>query len=86
MTLNELSLLSRSKIKVLSGYNGIVLCKSFDRKKHIKIGEREVCSMWAECELSKNASYGNIATPIICVYVNGAEEREKAEKALACRL
>lgn len=85
MTVNELSVLNRSELKVLSGYNGIVLCKSFDPKKHIKIGEREVLSIWAECRTNKNMSFGNIAIPIICVYVSGAEEREKEKNALAER-
>lgn len=85
MTVNELSVLIRCKLKVLSGYNGIVLCKSFSPDKHIKIGEREVLSIWAECEISKNISYGNTARPIICVYTEGREEYEKERKALTER-
>lgn len=85
MTVDELSVLCRSELKVLSGYNGIVLCKSFDPKKHIKIGEREVISIWAECRTNKNMSYGNIAIPIVCVYAEGREEYEKERKALAER-
>lgn len=82
MTVNELSVLNRSRLKVLSAYNGIVLCKAFDPKKHIKIGEREVCSFWAECVINKSISYGNTAQPIICVYVEGSEEYKKEREVL----
>lgn len=73
----------QSELKVMSGYNGKVLCKDFNEKKHAHLADREVHSVWAECVATKGLAFGNIAKPIICCYVDGKEE---AEKALAERM
>lgn len=73
----------RSELKVMSAYNGKVLCKDFNEKKHAHLADREVHSVWAECVSTKGLGFGNIAKPIICVYVDGKPE---AEKALAERM
>ena len=43
-----------SDLKVLSGYNGKVLCRRFDPKKHTEIGEREISSYQAEEEVTRS--------------------------------
>lgn len=43
-----------SDLKVLSGYNGKVLCRRFNPKKHTEIGEREISSYWAEEEVTRS--------------------------------
>ena len=48
MKLNELleaNINFCSPLEVRSAFNGRVLCKNFDRKKHIEIGERELVSL-----------------------------------------
>lgn len=80
MTVKEFSDLCHSKIKVMSGYNGKVLCKAFKPEKHTEIGEREIVSVWCEIEATKPSGYYNIALPVMCVYVYGAKECEEASK------
>lgn len=65
-----------STLKVLSGYNGKVVCRDFNKNKHIDIGEREIISVFADL-LIKDIGFGKHAYPIICVYVNGYEEYKK---------
>ena len=80
MTVKEFSDLCHSKIKVMSGYNGKVLCKAFKPKKHTEIGEREIVTVWCEIEATKPSGYYNIALPVMCVYVHGAKECAEANK------
>lgn len=62
-----------STLKVLSGYNGKVLCYKFNKDKHIDVGDREITSIFADLSIKDNG-FGKYAYPIICVYVNGYEE------------
>lgn len=80
MTVREFSDLCHSKIKVMSAYNGKILCKTFNSEKHTEIGEREVISIWCEIEATKPSGYYNIALPVMCVYANGAKEYYEANK------
>ena len=80
MTVNEFSDLCHSKIKVMSAYNGKVLCKAFKPEKHTEIGEREIVSVWCEIEATKPSGNYNIALPVMCVYVHGAKEYDEANK------
>lgn len=68
---------ARSEIMVMSAFDGKVLCKAFDPKKHNKYANREIISIWADVRLSSGISYGNWVKPIICVYVDGKEEADK---------
>ena len=78
MTVNEFfKYYCKSDLKVMSGYNGKILCKRFNPKRHIEIGEREVAAVWAEIEVTKPSGYRQSATPIICAYVHGYIEYEK---------
>lgn len=77
MTVLELyeTLSSETSLKVLSAYNGKLLCSKFNEKKHAKIGEREVVKAWAEIFVRKVA-YGNMAYPIVCAYARPEWEKE----------
>lgn len=78
MTVNEFfECYCQSNLKIMSGYNGKVLCKRFIPKKHIEIGTREITSVWAEIEVPKSSAFRQSITPIICVYVDGTKEYEK---------
>lgn len=79
MTVLELyeTLSSETNLKVLSAYNGKVLCSKFNEKKHTEIGERSVIKIWAEITTRK-LTYSNAAYPIVCVYANGLPEWEEA--------
>lgn len=79
MKLKEFAELCRSPIKVLSAYNGKVLCHHFDKEKHIEIGEREFHCCWSEIKVG-NSTYGNWANSVICVYVDGHEEYLKEQQ------
>lgn len=70
----------KSQLKVLSGYNGKVLCYSYDPQKHSEIGERELLCIWADIKVS-SYGFGNCATPILCCHASGTKEYE-AEEAL----
>ena len=80
MILIDFAKICHSDIKVLSAYNGKVLCKRFDSQKHENIGAREVVSFWSEVRTTNSLSFGNIAIHVVCVYVHGAEEY-RAERA-----
>lgn len=67
---------AHSPIKVMSGYNGKVLAKRYNPKKHKHISDREVTSVWSEMEVSKSGGFSQIALPMLCIYVNGKEEYE----------
>ena len=73
MTVAELGSVVKSPIKVMSAYNGKVLCHRYKPEKHKEIDEREVYSVWTEIKLINNA-YGNYAEPIICCYADGTKE------------
>ena len=67
----------KSDLKVLSAFNGKVLCRNFNPQKHVEIADREVHSVWAEIVVTTRCSFGNYAKPIICVYVDGRKEYEE---------
>ena len=79
VTLLELSKLNdcnRARIEVKSGYNGKVLCKRFNEKKHESIADRQVLSFWPEIRVEN----GNYCYPIICCFVEGLKELEQELK------
>lgn len=79
ITLEEFSKVCHKGIKVLSAYNGKVLCYAYDRnnERHKEIGERNISSVWAELDI-KGGGFGKYCTPILCCYVDGTEECRKA--------
>lgn len=83
MKVKEYAKHCRSPLKVLSAFNGKVLCFAFDEKKHLEIAEREISSVWAEITVT-NSNFGNYAKPIMCAFVDGRIEYEKemAKKAV----
>lgn len=78
MTLEEFNTLCHGEIQVISGFNGTILCRNFKNTKHKELGNREVLNVWTEIRTTKDTCFGNWAKPIICVYVDGAEECRKA--------
>lgn len=76
MTVQELYKVSRSHIKIMSGYNGKVLCYQYSPEKHKKLSEREILSIWSEVKVI-TCSGGDYAKAIISVFVNGSEEYKK---------
>lgn len=84
MTVNEFfKYYCKNDLKVMSGYNGKILCKRFNPKKHVEIGKREIVAVWAEIETEKQHGFGykHYATPIICAYAEGYIEYEKERLA-----
>lgn len=67
-------------IKVLSSYNGKLLCKNYNPKKHSHLNSREVRSMWPDLVVVKGVLGSSIAKPILCLYVDGREEYEEEQK------
>lgn len=67
-----------SLVEVRSGFNGKMLCRNFDPKKHNEIGERELVSMWADTKKHRNDP-GAPVCPVLCCYVDGRPEYEKEE-------
>ena len=84
MTVNELynEIGVESPMKILSAYNGRVLCYSFnlEKEKHQALGERIILNIWAEINVSKRLGFGNYADVILCAYVDGTPEYEKEYK------
>ena len=84
MTINELysKVQIRSPMKILSAYNGRVICYNFNpnKEEHKKLGERQILDIWAEMRVTQNAGFGNRADVIICAYADGFQEYEKALK------
>lgn len=84
MTVNELynEIGVRSPMKILSAYDGRVLCYNFnpEKEKHQVLGERRILDIWAEIKATQNVGYGNYAGVILCAYVDGAPEYEKEHK------
>lgn len=65
-----------STLEVRSAYNDKVLCRNFDRKKHIEIGERELVSLCASTKKQGDDPSGWIY-PVLYCYVDGRPEYEK---------
>lgn len=84
MTVNELcdNLSIQSPLKILSAYNGKVLCYDFKpgNEKHKEIGERKIDTLWAEMRFTKSSGFGNYADSVLCAFVDGYPEHEKALK------
>ena len=80
MTVNELSQYVKCDLEVKSGFNGKILCKKYDLKKHTEIADREVSAIWSEIRALNGCGYSSMAKPVICVYVNGQPECEKLHK------
>ena len=74
LTVGDFAKICKTDIKVLSAFNGKVLCKRFDPKKHIEIASREIVSVWSEIRVNKTIGYSNAAFAEICVYVDGKNE------------
>lgn len=79
MKVKDLAEITRGEIKILSGYNGKVLCRCYDTVKHKDLGEREVLSLWPDIRIS-DTSFGNWARPLLGVFVDGHIEAEKDVK------
>lgn len=67
----------QSTLKVMSAFNGKVLCHNFNPEKHKEIGERRVSTVWADI-LVRDTGFGHYASPIMCVYADGLKEMEEA--------
>ena len=79
MILAELAKLAEyghGHIEVKSGYNGKVLCKKFNEKKHQTLAKREVLSFWPEIKIDR----GRYCYPIVCCFVDGLQEYEEDHK------
>lgn len=76
MTLSEFASLCQTTVCAKSGFNGKILCWSFNPEKHVEIGEREVLSAWCELKVDNNG-YSSFVRPIISVFVEGKPEFEK---------
>lgn len=76
MTVSELFDKCESTLKVMSAYNGKVLCHRFIPEKHKEIGERRVSAVWADIVV-KDTGFEHYARPIMCVYADGLKEMEK---------
>lgn len=84
MTVLELSKVTQGPMKVMSGYNGKVLCRAFKKEKHEEIGKREVLSVWSEITVT-NSGYHSFASTILCVYVSGGKEHEEHIRKLVMK-
>lgn len=73
MTVSELAKVTQTGMKVMSAYNGKVLCHRFDTEKHKAIGEREVRAVCADLRILDGA-FSKQCAPILCVYADGTEE------------
>ena len=76
MTVAELDKVAQRPLKVMSGFNGKVLCHRFKEDKHQEIGAREVISVWPEISVT-NSGFSSSATAILCVSVYGHKECAK---------
>lgn len=72
-------------LKVLSAFNGKVLCHKFKPEKHIEIADRNVKSLWADLiTYNSGCDYHKRVKPILCVFVDGKKEYDEwweSEKA-----
>jgi len=80
MTVKEFSEIVQGPIEVKSGYNGKLLCRVYNDKKHSAISEREVTTVWPEIRATNGFGYDSYARPVICVFVHGSKEAALAEK------
>lgn len=71
----------QSNLKVMSGYNGKVLCHNFNpnNDKHKEIGKREILSLWADI-VTVGHGYSSYARPVMCAYVDGVKEWREENK------
>lgn len=67
----------QSTLKVMSAFNGKVLCHNFNPEKHKEIGERCVHAVWADIAV-RETGFEHYARPIMCVYADGIKEMEEA--------
>lgn len=74
MKVIELAKVAGISMKVMSAYNGKVLCYGFDPEKHKEIGEREVRAVWADFKIAGGGHYHKSINPILCVYADGSKE------------
>ena len=74
LTVGDFAKICQTDIKVMSGFNGKILCKRFNPEKHTEIAKREVVTVWSEIRANKAMGYNNAAFAEICVYVNGKKE------------
>ena len=74
LTVGDFAKICRTDIKVMSGFNGEVLCERFNPRTHTEISGREIISIWSEIRASKPIGYSNAAFAEICVYVDGELE------------
>ena len=77
MTVKEFSEICHGPIRVMSAFNGKVLCYRYKPKKHTELAERQIVSVWCEIQATKPSGYNNIATATMCVYVHGDKECKK---------
>lgn len=79
ITLRELYQLTnhaRTTICAMSAFNGKILCKKFDPKKHPDLADREVISVWPSLKICKGI-FGDSAQPVIECYLQGSPEYNK---------
>ncbi len=76
MTVAEFAGNCKSTVKVMSAFNGKILCHKYDDQKHQEIGQRVVRSFCADIKC-KDDGYGSIARPYICVFADGTPEAAK---------
>jgi hypothetical protein len=81
MTVKELSLYTRSPLEIRSGFNGKLLCKQYDDKKHTEIDDREVTAIWSEIRVINGGNYDSFARTVICAYVFGDKECNAEQEA-----
>lgn len=74
LTVGDFAKICQNDIKVMSGFNGKILCKRFDPKKHTEIASREITFIWSEIEVAKHIGCQNFARANMCVFVNGTKE------------
>lgn len=68
MTVNELSVLTNSDIKIKDAKDGKILCHRYRSPNHDHLANREVLAIWAEIDVF-NSGYSSTAKAIIFVYV-----------------
>lgn len=77
IALGDFRKITEGRIEVKSAYNGKILCKDFDGRKHKNLCGRKIISIWSEIRATKSEGFSNIARPTICVFVSGKEEFEE---------
>ena len=70
LTVDEFSKYTRTNttLEVKDGYDGKILCRNYDEKKHAEVGKRKILYVWAEIK-TREIGFGNVGLPVICVYV-----------------